>query len=1220
MDKKEIQEILQQPFNPELWFNLLRHVFGVKHLLKQPQTIQLNSNDKAESAYELGNFSTSDDRIIGLYHVKIKPDVWLERNKVGLRALLRTIYKYEVDGALIVFEQKEKWRLSFVSEIRNLDVDGNILNKATEPNRYTYLLGKGEKTRTATDRLSSIVGKEISLEDIRLAFSVEALTKEFYSELFNWYQWSLSDNDGFEVTFPNDTSTEADDRKVDEHLIRLITRLMFVWFIKQKKLIPELIFHDNGLKGILNEFDPFSKTSGNYYNAILQNLFFATLNKPISEREFASTGSFQGKNEHYGIKTLFRDANEKSWFSWSHNGIIDLFKQVPFLNGGLFECLDQINEDGKVFYYDGFSREAGRQKRAFIPNCLFFDPHYGLIQLLQKYHFTVEENSAHDVEVALDPELLGKVFENLLGAYNPETKETARKQSGSFYTPREIVNYMVDESIKAYLQHANPELSIEDLRVIFNCFDLPDDIKKNKELCRTLSTQLKEVKILDPACGSGAYPMGILNRMVELLMKFDTEKEFNIFDLKLELIENCVYGVDIQSIAVQIAKLRFFISLICEQTPTDKEEENYGIKSLPNLEAKFVAADTLIGLTQQSKEQLDLKDEDLLLMKNDLWDLRCHKNFRADTWQKKLGLRKQDKDLCKGIEHYLIKNASKPDLGKIERIKAIIIELKAEREKYPEKWIDETVVPKAQLSFFEELEQPNQPTVFSKDINRPKRDEIDIRIRALSKEIETELKKSTLTGMEDEISKMIKWNPYNQNESSPFFDPEWMFGIIDGFDIVIGNPPYIQLQKESGKLAEKYKNSGYETFERTGDIYSLFYERGWQLLRAKGTLCYITSNKWMRAGYGESTRKFFSTKTNPILLIDFAGQKIFESATVDTNILLFQKAANEAHSNACSVKAKWTSSLNDYVINNTKKCKFTSSGSWVILNPIEQGIKEKVERMGTPLKDWKVQINYGIKTGYNEAFIIDGKKKDELISKDPKSAEIIRPILRGRDIKKYGYDFADLWIVYIPWHFPLHFNSSISGASKEAETAFILEYPAIYNHLFNFKTELANRNKAETGISYEWYALQRWGSNYWEDFYKQKIVYNDIAQKLTFALVEPGIFFNNTVYFIQTDRFEVLFLLIFLNSAIIDWYFRLISVQLGEKAVRMFTIYVENIPIPYLSIDQQEPFVNLAKRIIENKKINQSTDYLEKQADYLIYKYYGITEKEIQVIESQYSQ
>ena len=244
-----------------------------------------------------------------------------------------------------------------------------------------------------------------------------------------------------------------------------------------------------------------------------------------------------------------------------------------------------------------------------------------------------------------------------------------------------------------------------------------------------------------------------------------------------------------------------------------------------------------------------------------------------------------------------------------------------------------------------------------------------------------------------------------------------MFGVREGFDIVIGNPPYIQLQNDEGVLANLYEDCGYMTFARTGDIYCLFYERARQLLKDRGYLCYITSNKWMRTGYGEKIRGFFANFTNPILLIDFAGVQIFESAAVDTNILLYSKSEND-HKTICAVTNKQNKegvkNLSVFVKQQHTVCDFSSSDSWVILSPIEQSIKRKIQAVGTPLKDWDIQINYGIKTGYNEAFIINTEKREEILSncqsedERQRTAELIRPILRGRDIKRYGYEWANL--------------------------------------------------------------------------------------------------------------------------------------------------------------------------------------------------------------------
>ena len=689
----------------------------------------------------------------------------------------------------------------------------------------------------------------------------------------------------------------------------------------------------------------------------------------MKERGFATLKS--GRD----IKTLYRYAE---MFSISEEEVLKLFEKIPFLNGGLFECLDkELSTDGVKYHLDGFSRNASKSAngnfshRAFIPNCVFFGDaeKEGLIPLLSRYNFTIEENSSQETQVALDPELLGNVFENLLGAFNEETRESARKESGSFYTPREIVDFMVDESLKSYL---NTDIITDEqqfVEILFKNEDLSNEEQKileNKTLCKKISEKLHQIKIIDPACGSGAFPMGVLSRMVELLDKLDIENQKSHYDLKLHLIEECIYGVDIQSIAAQISKLRFFISLIVEQEKMDFSKENYGVHTLPNLETKFVTANTLINARKQKESFSSLFDSAISNIKESLVETRKAHFYAKNSHQKKL-LREKDEAL---------------------------------REELAQK--------------LQEFGQANS----------------------------------------DDAKNFAEWNPYDQNASSPFFDMEWMFGVEDGFDIVIGNPPYIQLQKDGGKLAKMYENQGYQTFARTGDIYSLFYEKGYQILKPKGILAYITSNKWMRAGYGEATRSFFAEKTNPLQLIDFAGIKVFESATVDTNILIFAKENNTFSTRACVVKDKELKKLSDYIKQNgVEGCRFDSSESWVILSEIEQRIKTKIEAVGTPLKNWDINIYRGILTGYNEAFIIDKTKRDEILAnckteeERQKTAEIIRPILRGRDIKRYGYEFADLYLI----------NTHNGVKEKGIKRINIEDYPAVKAYLDLFYPQLEKR-------------------------------------------------------------------------------------------------------------------------------------------------------------------
>ena len=1132
MTKSELQFLFQRRYDRDAWSAFLHTCIGVDRLLAAPKGIVVPAAEaqREMKGWLLGEFETPDNYKIGLFEFSVAGDQ-ASRRRVGLRNMLVPWLKSGYfDAAIAVFHSTETpvWRVSFICDLKGA---------ATAAKRFTFVFGdSSSQYRTAVTRFASLGGlrsaEAASFSAIREAFSVEALSKEFYKELFAWYQMAISEEAG--VYFPNDPENNFDDREnINIKVIRLITRLLFVWFIRQKHLVPANLFTPGTLKAILKDFDPVSRTSGNYYNAILQNLFFATLNSPILDEE---TGEHlrrfaAGREQQPG--NLYRYAE---LFAVSENEVLSLFERIPYMNGGLFECLDkpksiyreEFTKNGnREMLYDGFSRNTAKdqktghfKRRAFIPNYLFFDTDEnapGLFPLLDRYNFTVEENSVNDAEVSLDPELLGRVFENLLASYNPETQVTARNATGSFYTPREIVDYMVKESLDAYMKPVKDKTPEEQLK------------------------HLLEVKVLDPACGSGAFPMGMLHAIVERAAALggpsSSVTTSDIYAIKLRVIENCIFGVDIQPIAMMITKLRFFISLICEQSePTSDKRCNYGVNTLPNLETKFVAANSLVAM-EKPPQQMNLFDAVLIDdLKKQLHDVR-HRYFGAKTRSEKRRLRQEDKKL---------------------------------------------------------------------------RDELVLRFSS-----------GNLFDAHD-AEQIAVWNPYDQVAVSPFFDPEWMFDIKRGVDIVIGNPPYIQLQSDHGKLGDLYKHCGYETFAKTGDIYCLFYERGWQLLKANGHLCYITSNKWMRAGYGEAARKFFAEKTDPQLLIDFAGEKIFESATVDTNILLFEKGKNRGRTKCCIGTSDCRKDLSVFVKQTATPCAFTSSESWVILSPIEQSIKRKIEATGTPLKDWNIQINYGIKTGCNEAFIINEAKRAEILANCRDAAErnrteqIIRPILRGRDVKRYAYNWAGLYLLWIPWHFPLHLDESITGASAKAESEFHKQFPAVYRHLCVYKEVLSRRNQSETGIRYEWYALQRWGANYWDDFSKPKIVWMDLSDVPTFAYDDNAQFANNTVYFLS-GRENLLYLLGYLNSKIATYLFSQIGSTSGVGTTRWQAFTMEQLFVPRATPKKQSQIAGLVDRIIAAKKDDPSADTssIEQMIDRLVYCLYGITSDEATIIEGK---
>ena len=1100
------KEIIESKYNRESWQQLLHDIFLNKVTFhNSPGKVHVSSH-LAKEALNLGYIKLSDGLTIAIYEVELSDNVDIERNRRGIRDMLTTDWRTNHAGAFMFCYRKNEsiLRFSYVSETWGFNKQGEYEKISTDTKRYTYLLGEGRGCHTAIKQFGKLKESKQALTDITEAFSVETLTKQFYKDLFEWYQWAIDDST--QVTFPNNITTEDDDRDdVEKKVIRMITRIMFVWFIKQKELVPNRIFDIEYLSTILKEFDPYSTTVGNYYNAILQNLFFATLNCAI-EDEKGNTRKFATSTKR-DVKILYRYAE---MFSISEQEIVNLFSEVPFLNGGLFECLDKTRYiDGveQCYNFDGFSRNDARfadgryKHRAVVPNILFFEPEKGLISILSRYNFTIEENSPEEQQVALDPELLGKVFENLLGAYNPETKETARNQSGSFYTPREIVNYMVDESLIAYL--GNNDF----VRSLFS-YDFTFDKTKSNEYLK-IADKLKAVKILDPACGSGAFPMGLLNRMIDILERISPNED--IYELKLSVIENCLYGSDIQSIAAQITKLRFFISLICN-CEKDASKPNFGIPTLPNLETNFVSANSLIAKKKEDRQLNLFKSEEIESIKKELHQIR-HLHFSAKSTSTKHRLREKDLDLRKKL-----------------------IELLSDENNFAS----------------------------------------------------------------DDAKQLAEWNPYDQNAVSPFFDPEWMFGVNNGFDIVIGNPPYIQLQNNGGELAKLYEGCGYSTFDRKGDIYCLFYERGWQLLKKDGHLCYITSNKWMRAGYGEKTRDFFANKTNPLLLIDFAGVKIFESATVDTNILLFSRSNNQ-HKTTCAITNKQNKdsvkNLSDFVQQQHTACDFSTSDSWVILSPIEQSIKRKIEAVGTPLKDWDIQINYGIKTGCNEAFIISTEKRKEILNncqtedERKRTAELIRPILRGRDIKRYGYVDNGLFLI-----------NTHNGIRNKLPRIDINDYPAVKTHLDQYWDRISTRaDKGDTP-----YNLRNCA--YLEDFSKPKIIWKIIGSRLAFAIDNNGIMLNNACYLLTGNHLA--HILGFLNSSPLIWYSEITN--MNKTGVGDAQVGAQNIILFPIPSTINEEVVEIVEQLLSTPANSNLKRILSER----IYAIYGLDIEEISYLES----
>ena len=1006
------------------------------------------------------------------------------------------------------------------------------------------------------------------------ALDTEELNRRFYRELKDWFDRAV-----VEATFPIGVPREQPPQR---HVIRLITRLLFVWFIKEKGLIADDLFVEAKVAQLLKGYD--RATGDSYYRGVLQNLFFATLNTPIDERGFRHPGNRRHYNRQHRLTSRYRYKEEIA----DTDGLVALFSRTPFINGGLFDCLDSLEHKGKNAYrIDYFSDNvidpgrAGYEYGALsIPNRLFFsedDKTRGLIALFHRYKFTVEENTPTEKEVALDPELLGKVFENLLASVNAETGENARKHSGSYYTPREVVDYMIDEALVAALREKAmpPETDVSWWDGILHYLLDYEDAGElfNEDQKRRVVRAIAELRVLDPAVGSGAFPMGVLHKLTLALWRLDpnnelwadTQREIAVrradeafwitvqqergaalqqindtferykdsdFGRKLYLIQRCIFGVDNDPNATEIARLRFFISLAIEQQTNSDPGANFGIQPLPNLETRFVTADSLLSLEKPAQPPLSEQAEPILQIERQLAAIR-EERFHARTRREKERMRDDD-----------------------QRLRA---------------------------SLARRLEQAAFPPA--------------------------------------DARKIAAWDPADQSvmadtqDATAWFDPEFMFGVRDGFDIVISNPPYAQLQKDRGRLAMLYKDAGYETFVRTGDIYQLFYEKGFQMLAAGGLLSYITSNSWLKAEYGKSTRRHMTDNIAVTRLLEL-GKDVFENVIVDASILIGRSGKTGQTPMAVDMDR-----LSDKTFppdeNHWDEFYPDADAPWSILSRAERSIMDKMQTKGIPLKEWDVKINYGIKTGYNQAFIIDTATRDALIAEDPKSADIIKPMLRGRDIQRFRARWAGVWLVFIPWHFPLHLDPSIKGNSSKAEDSFKGKYPAIYNYLLEHKTPLARRNRAETGIRYEWYALQRWAANYYRDFNKEKLFWMDMTSTGRFAYSDAEIYCNDKGFIMSGESLK--YLCAMLNSSLITWLVKSMALTTGMGVMQWKKFVVERVPVPRISAGEQRPFDNLVDSILEAKAAGPDTDTskLEEKIDRMVYELYGLTDQEIVVVEGR---
>jgi len=1079
--KKLVEKTFTLPFSEERFIpfvrNLLPELQDSSPVVLSNDQLPLGFREHVHSYTRLGTYVDPNGESIDVVVVKLKNKLSLDRARTRQRNLMAHYLKKRSKDAVLaayITEDPDDWRFSFVKLVYRTEVTDKgkvkVKEEFTPAKRYSFLVGEHEPNHTAQKQIGDLLLRagSRSLDQIEEAFNIESVTNEFFGHYKSLYLM-IKDNLDEIAASNHQVNTEFKKKNIEtvNFAKKLLGQIVFLYFLQKK-----------GWLGVSK-----NKAWGTGDKRFLSNLF-----KNNKEENF-----FDDILESLFYKALATERNDDYFPA--------LDCKVPFLNGGLFEPINGYDWENTHIKLDN----------KIIEN---------VFDVFNLYNFTVREDEPLDKEVAVDPEMLGKVFENLL-----EIKD--RRSKGTFYTPRGIVYFMCQESLVNYLDtsinnDAPPLIPIEDIRGFIKERDaysepeitrkidqktgdycIPDSIRKH---AKTIDSLLSEIRICDPAIGSGAFPVGIMQEIVRARLVLSTFLSLPSSDslqvqggartpyaFKHHAIQHSLYGVDIDPGAVDIAKLRLWLSLVVD------EDDLSQVKPLPNLDYKIVTGDSLLGYPYQRRGL-----EKLEALKKQF--------FSENNPDKKLVL----------------------------------------REKIEQELLDVFINTEKSLGY--------QVTV-------------DFRI----------------------------------NFSEVFRDN-------GGFDVVIGNPPYIQLQKNGGELADRYEGAGFETFTRMGDIFMLFYERGHRILSESGNLCYITSNKWMRAGYGKKLRKYFLAETTPKLLIDFGDAPLFEKATTYTNILLFEKRKGKKSCLVADLSSKsdLLDNLSAY-LNSPKDDFITNFGEerYLIVHKIDAAIKQKVEQQGVPLKDWDIDIYRGIVTGYNDAFIIDGKKRAEIIAKDPQAEEIIKPVLRGKDIKRYTISRRDEWVLST---FPV-LNLDIDN------------YPGVKEYLKSFGKRLnqtggtyidpaGNKLRTRKKTGNKWFETQD-QINYYEEFGKDKIVWGNLSQLSSYALDEEKAYINAPSNILTSDTENLKYLLALLNSRLTFFIFRNIAYSRGGKYYEFKKVFVEQLPIIRADSNTEKEIVRLVDEILAHKRANSGPDThkLEVEIDALVYSLYDLTEDEIKFVE-----
>lgn len=1036
---KDAEEILKKEYHIDNFLYLINDILLPD--FKSDKHDVVFRNNIFESVTQLGSSATCD---VTIYEVILKPGV--EKRRVTItQEMFRILRGQGVNNAVVAFANADRnnYRISLLTSKYEFSGD-KIVKVISNPRRYSYALGYGTKSKTAYKFLIE-KGKANSLEELIARFSVEVVNKQFYSEIATCFTELVGgDRDGRHYDRQLNMYGVTNHNKYSEFAVRLIGRIVFCWFLKEKKsesglpLIPEQMISVDGI-------------TDNYYHTVLEPLFFELLNTNGNRRK--------GKY-----------AEE------------EIYQQIPYLNGGLFS---PHNDDN--YKYDRVN-QCGTFGIVTIPD-EWFRHFYGV---LSQYNFTVDENTSYDIELSIDPEMLGRIFENLLAEINPETGENAKKSTGSFYTPRDIVDYMVDNSILEYLK---TKTGIDDsrLKALISYAKEDDELAEfNNAEKRAIINALYTVTVLDPACGSGAFPIGMLQKIVYILQQVDPEanlwfdkatenvsilikkefeKKFNAGSLdyirKLSVIQNSIFGVDIQPIAVEIARLRCFLSLVIEEKVYD-DEPNRGINPLPNLDFKFVIANSLVHLPKESDKVKKISDNQMSIFEKQ--------------------------------EH--------------------IDQLKAVREEYFTANDSET---KAELKLaFSEI----QKLMFQTALDNAKMASASYRA-------------------------LFQWKPFS-NEVTPWFDPEWMFGVRDGFDIVIGNPPYgiKYSSKEKEYLIQKYP------FVPDYESADFFIDCGHDLINYSGILTYIVPNMFLSNQFAKKFRKHLLKDFGIMHVDNLSNWSVFESANVRNAIVFLKKypMGSSIFSSLEYLNRTITLTKSIEIIIDSLEENIDNWLNYLLIDNNKQSIITKIKFKSKELKSLcnisQGLIPYDKYRGHTEEII-----KNKIWNATYKKDDTFKKELQGKDIARYSLKWNGIdWLSYGSWL-------------------------------------AAPRRK--------------------EFFTEERILIREITNPRILATITDEEYYN-TPSIINCIEFKIspYYILGLINSKLFTFYHLCVSPKANKGLFpKILVSDVKKLPIKY-EPTFEFPIVERVKILLA-----QYSERIDSEIDQLVYEIYGLTQDEISIVE-----